>query len=143
MRKSALDHSCEKYGCARCYLDPKLRVFDDCFGGHIRMGDLDGCVERNGHILWLEWKRGADLQAFDDQHVAQLRMAQAFTSNAPGKQTFVFVIGDPVAMRVERFRVLENGAWKWGWQNADTERFKKFLQWWFEQANASQRERAA
>ena len=30
--------------------------FDDCFGGKIRMGDIDGMVERNGYILLVETK---------------------------------------------------------------------------------------
>lgn len=131
MIKSALAHSCEKYGCARSCLDPKLRVFDDCFGGLIRMGDVDGAVERNGHILWLEWKRGAVLDAFDKQHFAQLRLAQAFTANCPDRQTFVFVIGCPVAMTVERFRIVKDGKWWREWLEGDTERFKAFLRHWY------------
>lgn len=134
MTPSALDHSCEKYGCARRCLDPKLRVFDDCFGGLIRMGDVDGAVERNGHILWLEWKRGAVLDAFDKQHVAQLRMAQAFTRNSD-RQTFVFVIGCPVNMTVERFRIVKAGAWQYGWLEGDTGRFKSFLRHWYSVAD--------
>ena len=122
MEKSALDHSCEKYGCARRYLDPKLHVFDDCFGGLIRMGDLDAAVERNGYILWVEWKRGAVLDAFDKQ---------AFTKNNPERQTFVFVIGCPVEMAVERFRIVKAGDWWKDWLEGDTERFKAFLRHWY------------
>jgi hypothetical protein len=135
MNKSALEHSCEKHGCARRYLDPKLHEFDDCFAGAIRMGDVDACVERNGHVLWMEWKRGAILDAFDKQYSAQLRMAKAFTNNAPGKQTYVFVIGDPVRMTVERFRIVESGQWKYDWIEGGTERFKDFLKWWFQKAD--------
>ena len=29
---------------------------DDCFPGKIRLTDIDGCVEINGRILWLEFK---------------------------------------------------------------------------------------
>ena len=135
MMQSALDHSCEKYGCARRCLDPKLRAFDDCFGGLIRMGDVDGAVERNGHILWLEWKRGAVLDSFDKQHRAQLRLAQAFTANCPDRQTFVFVIGCPVHMTVERFRIVKGGDWWRDWFEGDTERFKAFLRHWYSVAD--------
>lgn len=134
MIPSALDHSCEKYGCARRCLDPKLRVFDDCFGGLTRMGDVDGAVERNGHILWLEWKRGAVLDAFDKQHVAQVRLAQSFTRNSD-RQTFVFVIGCPVNMTVERFRIVKGGVWWCNWLEGDTERFKGFLRHWYSVAD--------
>lgn len=135
MIKSALAHSCEKYGCARRCLDPKLHVFDDCFEGLIRMGDIDAAVERNRHILWMEWKRGAVLDAFDAQNIAQLRLAKAFTANAPELQTFVFVIGCPVNMTVERFRIVKAGDWWKGWLEGDTTRFKAFLKHWFKAAD--------
>lgn len=129
MRKSALEHECEKYGCAKRYLDPKLHEFDDCFGGLIRMGDIDASVERNGHILWLEWKRGAVLDSFEDTFRAQWRQAVEFTKNS-NKQTFVFVIGDPVAMTVEQFRVVYAGGWKYPWVRG-MDRFKRFLKHWY------------
>jgi len=98
------------------------------------MGDIDGAVERNGHILWLEWKRGAVMDAFERQHRAQIRMAEAFTRNSE-RQTFVFVLGDPVTMEVERFRIIHGGAWRKGWHDGGTERFKDFLRHWFVRAD--------
>lgn len=134
IERSALDRTCEKHGCAKMFLDPKLHDFDDCFGGLIRMGDLDFAVERNGHILWGEWKRGAVLDSFEKTFQAQFRQAREFTRNSP-KQTFVFVVGCPVAMNVERFRIIENGQWKWDWQEGGTQRFKAFLRHWFSHAD--------
>lgn len=78
----SLDRTCDKYGCAKLALDPALHEFDECFGGRIRMGDIDGAVERNGHILWLEWKHGADMQSFEKIHMAQIIQAKAFTKNS-------------------------------------------------------------
>jgi hypothetical protein len=135
MEKSALDHSCEKYGCATRFLNPKLHTFDDCFGGLIRMGDIDGAVERNGHILWMEWKRGAVIEAFDKKHMAQLRMAKAFTASVPSRHTFVFVIGCPIQMEIERFRIVRAGNWWNDWLEGDTERFKGFLRHWYSVAD--------
>jgi hypothetical protein len=134
MEKSALNHACEKYGCAAVYLNPKLHFFDDCFAGNIRMGDIDGAVERNGHILWLEWKRGGVIDSFEQQHRAQIILAKAFTRNSE-KQSFVFVLGDPVAMTVSRFRVIHNGQWRWGWHDGGTAQFKDFLRYWYAQAD--------
>lgn len=134
MTQSALDRCCEKYGCAKVFLDPKLHSFDDCFGGKIRMGDVDGAVERNGLILWVEWKRGAVLETFDRQFSAQVRQARAFTLNSP-RQTFVFVLGDPLAMRVEAFRVMHNGEWRREWEAADLDGFKDWLRLWFRYAD--------
>lgn len=134
MERSALDHACEKYGCAKIVLDPKLHIFDDCFAGKIRMGDIDGAVERGGHILWLEWKRGGILEAFDHQHRAQIRMAQSFTRNSV-KQTFCFVMGCPVRMDISRFRVIHGGRWLYPWHEEGTEKFKSFLRYWYSQAD--------
>ena len=136
MEKSALNHACEKYGCAAMVLNPKLHSFDDCFSGKIRMGDIDGAVERNGHILWLEWKRGGVIEAFERQHRAQIMMAKSFTRNSP-KQTFVFVIGCPVEMEISRFRMIHKGDWLYPWQEGGTDRFKAFLRYWYSQADAN------
>lgn len=140
MTKSALDRTCEKYGCAKVWLDPKLHAFDDCFGGNIRMGDLDGAVERNGWILWAEWKRGAVLDDFERQFSAQVRQARAFTQNSQ-RQTFVFVLGDPTNMTVDAFRVMHRGAWLRGWERTGLDGFKAFLRRWY--CNADKRAGAA
>lgn len=133
MDRSALDHDCRR-GCAKVYLEPKLHSFDDCFYGKIRMGDIDGAVERNGHILWVEWKRGAILDVFEKQHQAQIIMAKAFTRNSP-KQSFAFVIGCPIEMTVTRFRVLHSGDWLWPWNEEGGDRFRAFLRYWYAQAD--------
>lgn len=130
---SALDRACEKYGCAKVFLDPKLHTFDDCFGGAIRMGDLDGAVERNRHILWMEWKRGVILDAFETQFKAQIRQARAFTENSP-RQTFIFVVGCPVEMDVNAYRVMWRG--RFGpWEHGGTDALKARLTRWFAYAD--------
>lgn len=134
MTDSALDRTCEKYGCAKVWLDPKLHAFDDCFGGKIRMGDLDGAVERNGWILWCEWKRGAVLENFERQFSAQVRQARAFTRNSP-RQTFVFVLGCPASMTVDAFRVMHRGEWLRDWERTGIAGFKSWLRLWFDHAD--------
>ena len=135
---SALDRSCEKYGCAKVFLDPKLHDFDDCFAGPIRMGDIDGAVERNGHILWMEWKRGVILDAFDAQFSAQIRQAQAFTLNSD-RQTFIFVIGCPVEMEVNAYRVMWRGKFL-PWEHGGIDALKDRLSSWFQYANSERGE---
>ena len=130
MTQSALDRTCEKYGCAKVWLDPKLHLFDDCFGGKIRMGDVDFAVERRGHILWGEWKRGAVLQAFEKEHAAQFRQAVEFTRNSE-KQSFLFILGCPVEMRVDQWRLIHGGRWREGWQAGGVDSLKGFLRRWF------------
>jgi hypothetical protein len=136
MKISALNHDCEKYGCAKKVLDPKLRTFDGCFNGKIRIGDIDGAVERKGHILWIEWKRGGNLATFDTINFAQVKMAREFCRNSD-KQAFVFVIGDPVDMVVRYFRVMWRGEWHTkAWIKGDTDRFREFLKYWYARADA-------
>ena len=134
MRKSALRHECEKYGCARRFLDPHLSDFDDCFPRSIRLGDIDASVELNGHILWVEWKLGAVLEAFEDMHRAQFLQAKAFTANSP-RQMFVFVVGpiDDGARWV--WRVLRNGAWDKDWRFTGEAGLRDFFKWWAQRAD--------
>jgi hypothetical protein len=134
MLKSAINHDCEKYGCAAICLDPKLHFFDDCFDGGIRFGDIDAIIERKGHILIMEWKRYANTETFAKSHKAQFRLAEAFTLNTP-KQTFVFVLGDPITMEVERYGIIRNGNWKWHWFEESKRPFKAFLRHWYLQAD--------
>ena len=134
MNESALDRTCEKYGCAKVCLDPKLHRFDDCFGGKIRMGDVDGAVERNGCILWMEWKRGAMVEHFDRQFSAQVRQARAFTLNSP-RQSFLFVLGCPFEMKVEAFRLMWRGDWRRDWERTGIDGLRALLRRWYEHAD--------
>lgn len=135
---SALDHDCEKHGCAKVALDPKLHIFDECFGGNIRMGDVDAAVERNGYILWMEWKR-----VWSDQNTfAQVLMFKAFTSNSR-KQIAVCVVGDPLKMEVERFRVMRAGKWEADWKNSSLDDLKHRLASWYVAADTAKQGRAA
>lgn len=135
MTDYALDHICHEKGCANLVLNPKLHVFDDCFAGNIRFGDIDGAVERNGWILWMEWKRGAILETFEKQHSAQVRQAREFTCNSP-KQTFVFVLGDCKEMKIDAFRVMHHGGWRGDWRTGGIDGFREFLKTWFSYADS-------
>lgn len=128
--RSALDHDCRN-GCAKVYLEPKLRDFDHCFEGKPRMGDIDMSIERNGHILWGEWKRGVNYETFEDDHRAQIRQASAFTKNS-WRQSFFLVVGRVNPTEVERFRYMRNGRWIGDWDAGGTENFEKFLKAWDE-----------
>lgn len=130
--QSALDRDCEKHGCAKELLDPKLREFDDCFGGKIRMGDVDGAVERNGHILWCEFKNPGGAADFDNRFQAQIRQAMAFTMNSD-KQTFAFVIAQTTCMDILSYRLIRKGKWAGDWRAGDD--FKPFLRRWFDWAD--------
>lgn len=135
MSEYSLDRTCDKHGCAKLALDPKLHCFDDCFPGFIRMGDIDGAVEINGHILWLEWKNGIDRAACDEIHMAQLIQARAFTRNNE-KQLFWMVVGDPASMSVRYVRFMRGGQWTGDWSNCDLEQLKGYLRRWADLASS-------
>lgn len=138
MTQSSLDRDCEKHGCAKVCLDPKLRAFDDCFPGSIRFGDVDGSVERNGHILWLEWK----IIWRESETRAQVRQIEAFTRNSP-KHRAVCVVGDPLRMQVEQVRVMRSGEWLDDWRPCTLEQLKSLFMRWFEYAERDGQREAA
>jgi hypothetical protein len=72
---------------------------DECFQGtRIRVPDLDGCVERNGHFLIIEAKSpGVSVPT------GQSIMFDRFVRLAPGKTSVLVLWGmpsDPIQMRM-------------------------------------------
>jgi hypothetical protein len=49
-------HNCEYDGCYIKEQTPDWGFLDNSFSGKIRVSDIDGVVEANGHLLILEWK---------------------------------------------------------------------------------------
>jgi len=140
MSEYALDHECHKRGCANLALNPKLHRYDHCFPGRIRLGDIDGSVEINGCILWVEWKHGAVLERFEDMHRAQWLQAVAFTRNST-RQAFVFVVGPISEPDKWTWRRVLRGAWAGDWeQSGESGLMEMFCKWC---AWAEKQERAA
>lgn len=135
---SALRHECEQYGCARRFLDPKLERYSACFPGKISMGDIDGSVEINGCILWVEWKQGAVLEAFEQTHQAQVIQAKAFTRNSP-KQAFVFVLGRPGDEPNWVWRRIHNGRFVEDWRRSGEAGLMAMFKSWSAWAQAQER----
>ena len=48
--------NCEKQGCFNLKKRPKIEMFADCLPGRISFTDVDGLVEINGNLLFMEWK---------------------------------------------------------------------------------------
>jgi hypothetical protein len=136
MNQSALRHNCDTHGCAKVVLDPKLHAFDQCFGGKIRMGDIDGAVERKGFVLFMEWKQGGNVENY-----AQVRLHECLTKNSP-KHLSVFVVGNPETMTVERIRVMSNGAWRGPWEACDLNSLRRRFSGWFSWVDASDAQKA-
>lgn len=131
MNPSALNHNCHTRGCAKVVLDPKLHAFDECFGGKIRMGDIDGAVERKGFVLFMEWKQGGNVENF-----AQVRLHEHLTGNAPARHLSVFVIGNPQTMDVEAIRVMAAGKWRGPWEKCTLAQLRHRFAGWYSWADA-------
>lgn len=130
-----LDRECDKNGCAKLHAEPHLREFDECFSGNSRMGDVDGIIERKGHILIIEWKNAAKLESFEKFHMAQVITAKSFTANNY-KHQWWFVIGNPQTMEVRKVRAIKRGDWHHDdWLDFDLERLKTALKDWWAKAN--------
>jgi len=49
-------HNCDHSGCYIKKQTPDWGFLDSSFSGKIRVTDIDGAVEANGHLLIIEWK---------------------------------------------------------------------------------------
>lgn len=95
--------NCDSDGCYNLKCRPKIEVFHGCFKGKISMGDVDGIVEINGHILIMEWKsRPGTLPT------GQRLLLSRITKISP-LITAIIVVGDPEEMRVESVSVCSGG----------------------------------
>ena len=92
-------------GEGRCYrqLMPKLGAFDGCFPGKIAMTDIDGAVEVNGFLLFLEWKAPGGVLS-----KGQSIMFERMTALSP-KITVIVASGEPREPTVERIQVFRRG----------------------------------
>lgn len=121
-RSSFFRHVCQDRGC---YIEslPNWDEYIECFPRGIRPTDVDGFVEINGHLLFLEEKqpgKGPDegqrralaaLAVRDDVTVVYLRPKDA------GLEVLVLGTGEPK-----------------GWQPVTRAQFKDWLRWWCTQA---------
>jgi len=49
-------HNCKQRGCYVDVHSPDWGFLDQSFSGKIKVTDIDGAVEANGHLLIIEWK---------------------------------------------------------------------------------------
>ena len=101
--RNPLRYDCEKSGCFNLIMRARLEEFADCFPGRISMGDVDGIVEINGRVLFMEWK-GLNAGAISmGQRILHERLS------AIPKVTVILVRGDPQTMDVKELTVMRNG----------------------------------
>jgi hypothetical protein len=124
----SLRHDCQKQGCYKDTCIPDWEIFDGCFDAKshkIKVSDVDGVVEINGHILWLEWKR-----ALSEISVGQKMLYQSFSSNSP-KQIVLVVVG-PLGCP-ERYCIF-NGGKQMPWLPCTREILRERMKRWTQRA---------
>lgn len=128
-----------RYKCdtanGRCYVAqhmPDWAILNGCFdckSPKIRVTDIDGAVEINGHVLFLEWK-GRDSELSGGQAIAFRKM----TASAPTTRVLVLYgdKGEP-----SRATVFVNGRQE-NYPEANLERVRDFCRRWAQWATGPQ-----
>lgn len=92
-------HKCEERGCWLKTM-PDWGFLDDCFPGRIRMGDMDGVVERHGFLFLAEWK-GPGVPLPKGQQIM-------FSNLCRRGNTIAVCWGDVTAMAPEKVRLFHD-----------------------------------
>ncbi len=114
--------NCSREGCFNTKKRPKIEVFAECFGRGINFGDLDMVVERNGHILFGEWKPPSG-----SIEIAQ-RILHERLAVLP-RCTVLTIFGDAETMQVRSFSVRTAAGNEPMGRSLDD--LKKWIAWWY------------
>lgn len=99
----SIRHVCETHGCYIKTQTPDWGFLDSSFSNKIRVGDIDGIVEANGHLLILEWKGFVG-----DIPAGQRIMFEKITKI---NKIIVFVVsGDPIETIPIHIKIYSGGA---------------------------------
>jgi len=100
----SIRHICEHDGCFVKVLTPDWGFLDNSFSGKIRVGDIDGVVEANGHGLFLEWKSaGASIP------LGQEIMFKNLSRSTNNRIIFFVINGDPKESVAVKTSIYANG----------------------------------
>ena len=119
-------HDCTKQGCYKETCLPDWGIFDGCFNEkseRIRIGDLDGVVEVDGSILFLEWKRFENRLSY-----GQERLFRSLTENS-AKQKVLIVYGDLNCRDGLKYQIISGGKFG-GFIPCDVEILREMLGIW-------------
>lgn len=125
-----LRHDCSLHGCYREQLWDWTPL-NDCFSGKIRVGDIDGMVERNGNFLMLDGKRPNPKDGGCYISDGQRSMYEAFAKMGG---TVIGFHGQPPAT-VQKVRVWRPGGGLEYHEAMDLEGMKELAAQWFRSAN--------
>jgi|DewCreStandDraft_4_1066084.scaffolds.fasta_scaffold63399_3 hypothetical protein len=96
-----MNWDCQRQGCFNLKKRLKFGVFKECLPGNISFSDVDGIVEVNGNLLFLEWKDHPCL------NTGQRILFERLTRLCPA--TVLIVEGDAEQMTVDAIRTVWRG----------------------------------
>jgi hypothetical protein len=115
---------------------PDWSMLDGCFGGRISPTDIDGAVERNGRVLFLEHKAPPSTPLKRAQEILFEALAET------GHTTIVFWSSGNNPREVKRLRVYSPTAGVITRDSADLNTLRDAAKWWYAQANSADKEAA-
>lgn len=119
-------HDCKSRGCYKDACLPDWGIFDGCFDAKspkISIGDLDGVVEVNGKILFLEWKRKECELSY-----GQMALFKTLTRNSE-KQSVLVIYGSVDGNGDLKYQTIHKGNVS-EMQDCDAEFIRKMLKRW-------------
>lgn len=105
----------------------KFEKFKGCFPDRIGMMDIDGMVEVDGHLLFVESKNTKD--GFGGTAV---RLAFRKLTRASERITAIWIIGCAETMEFHEFCIIRNGCIG-EWMSCTTQEICEFMQGWSDQ----------
>jgi hypothetical protein len=99
-------HDCKINGCYKDVCIPDWGMFDGCFDAKsekIKIGDLDGVVEINGNVLFLEWKRMESELSY-----GQKRLLMTLTENSD-KHMALIIYGSINGNDLMKYQTVRSG----------------------------------
>ena len=124
---------CAEHGCYNEKLRPKIEIFAGCLPGKIAFTDIDGAVEINGFVLFLEFKSGMPTELGTGQRIFFENLTRLSR-----RIIVVLVAGDAESMEISHIRVARHGAFG-PWEQADIDELKLRIRGWAIGARAQPR----
>lgn len=123
-RSNDMRHDCRRHGCLQ-ELAPNLEWMRGCFPRGIMPSDIDGFVELNGHVLFIEQKRAGGClsggQARAIRRLAQLPDAAVLLireTDDPDVYECIYRDGETSPSGWQRYTVQQLQTWLSTWARA-------------------------
>lgn len=120
--------NCEKDGCFNKVRRPKIEEFAECFPGSIALTDVDGVVEINGKLLFLEWKTSSH-----EIPTGQAILFERLFDKEKYDALVLVVDGDASTMEVRSYQFWFRDIIS-GWKYGTLEDVKRVMRRWVEWA---------